>query len=214
MAERRRKRKLCLFYKMYHGLAPSYLIDLLPENVGSKSSYTLRNSDNIQLPFTRIKHSYESFLPSSVRMWNNLPLEDRKCTSISKFKTSLKLNNDTAPLYFSSGKRNLNIIHTKLRYRSSQLNYDLFRIGLRDEPYCVCGHLCENSLHYFFECKMYYQQRQELMNKLDKIVMHRCILDINLVLNGNADLTHIENETIFTSVQQYIQQTKRFKTAV
>ena len=61
---------------------------------------------------------------------------------------------------------------------------------------------------------MYYQQRQELMNKLDKIVMHRCILDINLVLNGNADLTHIENETIFTSVQQYIQQTKRFKTAV
>ena len=61
LAERRRKRKLCLFYKMYHGLAPSYLIDLLPENVGSKSSYTLRNSDNIQLPFTRIKHSYESF---------------------------------------------------------------------------------------------------------------------------------------------------------
>lgn len=70
LEERRRKRKLCLFYKIYNNTALSYLCDLLPKTVASKSSYSLRNSNNISTPFSRIKHSHESFFPSTIRIWN------------------------------------------------------------------------------------------------------------------------------------------------
>ncbi len=40
---RRRKHKLCLFYKMVNGLTPDYLSSLVPPNVGSTNRYSLRN---------------------------------------------------------------------------------------------------------------------------------------------------------------------------
>ena len=46
---RRNKHKLVTFYKIMHGLATNYLLDLLPPIVNQTNNYALRNADHIQI---------------------------------------------------------------------------------------------------------------------------------------------------------------------
>ena len=121
LQERRRKRKLSMMYKIQNGLSPQYLTDLLPSNVASKSNYNLRNSQNISTPYSRLKISQDSFFPSAITSWNDLPLQVRQSETVAKFKSSINQQIVSAPKYYSYGKRKLNIIHTKLRYSASLL---------------------------------------------------------------------------------------------
>ena len=69
---RRNKQKLQMFYKMVHGLAPSYLNNLVPPLVQENSQYPLRNARNMQTLQCNTNLLYVSFLPSAIRSWNNL----------------------------------------------------------------------------------------------------------------------------------------------
>jgi hypothetical protein len=51
--------------------------------------------------------------------------------------------------YYSYGCRVLNVLHTRLRHRSSNLNADLFRVNLINDPGCVCGWIIEDAIHFF-----------------------------------------------------------------
>ena len=51
--------------------------------------------------------------------------------------------------FYSTGHRKTNIIHTKRRHRCSGLNADLYRVNLKNDPRCVCGHLFEDANHFF-----------------------------------------------------------------
>ena len=210
LSERRRKRKLCLFYKIQNEMVPTYLSELVPSNVASKTRYNLRNSENITVPITRLKIYYESFIPSTIRMWNDIPVHVRNSSSVSTFKYAIKTEQNVAPQYFSYGARKANIILTKLRYMCSQLNYDLFRIGIKSDPSCECGNSCENSHHYLSDCKTFISQRRIMMSCLPNSVRNSVQVTTNLLLNGSADLTLIENQRIFEAVQTYICQTERF----
>ena len=141
-------------------------------------------------------------------MWNEIPVGVRNSGSISSFKSSIILNQNTAPQYYDYGPRNVNIILTKLRYKYSSLNYDLFRVGIVDNPSCSCGNNCENSYQYLFECQLYTVHRTVMMSSLRSVTdMH---IDCELLFCGNADLRGHENQKIFKIVQTYICKTKRF----
>ena len=68
LAERRKNKKLSLMYKIVKTEAPLYLSDLHPRRVEAASNYNLRNSQNFEIPFTRLC----SFFPYTIRLWNNL----------------------------------------------------------------------------------------------------------------------------------------------
>ena len=102
----------------------------------SKSRLTLINS---------------SFFPSTLCALNSLDLENRNAPSYFSFKGQL-VNKTLVPVWYSTGVRKWNIIHTKLRYNYSILNYDLLRFNLKDNPGCACGFECENLIHFFLEC--------------------------------------------------------------
>ena len=93
LEERRRKSKLILFYKIINGLSPTYLSSLIPPSVSSVSSYSLRNSSDIQTIVCQTAQYFNSFLPSVIREWNSLPLDVRNSTSVSSFKCRLKGRN-------------------------------------------------------------------------------------------------------------------------
>ena len=81
---------LLLTYKALHGLAPSYIRDLLHLYVPSRS---LRSSDDVllQIPRSRLVSCGDrAFAFSAPRLWNNLPRELRLCDSLAGFKSSLK----------------------------------------------------------------------------------------------------------------------------
>ena len=100
----------------------------------------------------------------------------------------------------------LNVLHTRLRHRSSNLNADLFRINEINDLGCVCGWVIEDVIHFFLECYLYVEAREQLINNLQFLDS----LIIETLLYGDASLSEEQNAQIFKSVQLYIKQTKRF----
>jgi hypothetical protein len=75
---RREVKNLTLFYKIYNNLAPEYLSDLIPPTVSETSNYYLRNSQNISQQANRLALLQQSFLPSTIKLWNTLDLNIRE----------------------------------------------------------------------------------------------------------------------------------------
>ena len=205
LQERRRKNKLALFYKMVNGLSPPYLLSLIPLPVNRVSPYNLRNSNDIQTIPARTNLYYNSFLPSVIRKWNNLPLDVRNCDSLNSFIRRLNDRDRYIPNYYYSGNRKLQILHTRLRTGCSSLNHDLFLKYITDSPLCRCGEI-ENTAHYFMSCRLYHNQRVDLTN----IISRYTPVTLKIVLYDSSMLPLNINNAIFEAVHKYIKESKRF----
>ena len=86
LSKHRELQKLTIFYKMMNGLAPEYPNRLVPSLVQDTSQYTLRNSNNLNTVRSISNLYYNSFVPSTIRLWNNLPLLVRNSTSPNEYK--------------------------------------------------------------------------------------------------------------------------------
>ena len=205
--DRRRKHKLTLFYKMKSNLCPEYLSSLVPQTVNSISRYNLRNANDLQTVNARTTLYYNSFLPSTIRAWNNLPSEAQQLESVNSFKFFLIKENVPVPKYFYIGKRKAQILHTRLRTNCSSLNLDLFVKNISDSPMCTCGSV-EDTQHYFFHCIHFRQQRTVLINEISRY----CNPSLTLLLHGDQTLSFETNVIIFQAVHKYICNTQRFET--
>ena len=202
LEDRRNKQKLITFYKMSNSLSPIYLSRLVPPQVRENSEYLLRNSSNTSTIHANSNLYYNSFLPSVIRLWNNLPLLVRNSTSLSDFKKNLRGQERKPPVYFYFGNRAAQIYHTRLRLECSSLNSHLFKKNLIDSPRCSCGQI-ETVKHYLFDCTNYTQLRHQALSD----VLH---LPVNDLISGNSNLSIEENVTVFDSVQTFITLTGRF----
>ena len=86
------KQKLIVFYKLINGLTPEYLHTLLPPVVQNTTSYNLRNSNDIRNVHARTNLFYNSFLPSTIRAWNELSDKIKSAPSVASFKYISLLN--------------------------------------------------------------------------------------------------------------------------
>ena len=158
LQERRNKHKLIILYKIINGLTPQYLQDTLPQLVHETTSYDLRNSNDIRNPRANTNLFFNSFLPSSIRAWNNLPEDTKNSPTVSSFKFRLNRNRYTPPKYFNVGSRKGQILHARLRMECSSLNSHLFRKNIVPSPSCICGGF-ESTYHFF---KVQNAQGQEI----------------------------------------------------
>ena len=126
LGKRRENHKLTLFYKMMYNFTPPYLSSLVPPSIINLSRYNLRNSNNLQTIDARTNQYYNSFLPSAVRSWNNLPVAVKESDSVNSFKRFLNQNKTPVPKYYYTGSRKAQILHTRLKTNCSSLNMDLF----------------------------------------------------------------------------------------
>ncbi|MEW8542639.1 MAG: reverse transcriptase family protein, partial [Candidatus Thiodiazotropha sp.] len=152
--KRRRKHRLVLFYKMVNHLTPDILSDLVPPYVRESNPYSLRNADDIQTIHARTNLYFNSFLPATVRDWNNLPLHVRQSDSVETFKKYLNSDLSPSPSFYNAGSRLGQVLHTRLRLECSSLNAHLYSRNLVDSPLCVCGEI-ENTTHFIFNCPNY-----------------------------------------------------------
>ncbi len=128
--QRRKLSRPSLFYKMTHkckervpctdcnnGIGvPSYLKNLVPKRVDERAQYNLRNANDLTTLRTRKVKVYNSFIPKTVREWNNL---DRSTytPSLSSFKASYKkgMLRSPNPLHLIE-LGDANIHHTRLTF--------------------------------------------------------------------------------------------------
>ena len=201
LAERRRKHKLILLYKMKHNLTPEYLNNLIPEH--TNTTYNLRNADNIPNVNSRTQLYQTSFLPSVIRDWNNLPTTCRNSPTLNAFKCAMSKNIQKPSPLFNIGTRQGQILQTRLRLSCSCLRYDLYRRSLVESPLCACGQP-ETTDHFLLYCPNYYNLRQSIFHDIP------CPLTSHNLLHGNEHLTFEENRDLITRTQRNIIATKRF----
>ena len=89
LQSRRNKHKLITLYKILHGLTPNYLLDLMPLTVQETSRYIPRNFDHFQSYRANTNLFLDSFFPSYIRAWNNLPTKIKEASSLTIFKSLL-----------------------------------------------------------------------------------------------------------------------------
>jgi hypothetical protein len=83
-----------MFYNIQNNDALRYRCDLILPTIQSTTVYPLRNGIDIIIPFCRLSHSYDSFIPSTIRQWNSLDPSIRNVDYIAKFKSELRKRND------------------------------------------------------------------------------------------------------------------------
>ena len=82
LKDRREKHKLVQFYKMTKNLMPHYISCLVPQAFANIHDYNTRNASALPVVRTRTSLYYNSFIPSSVRLWNLQPDNIRLSLSI------------------------------------------------------------------------------------------------------------------------------------
>ena len=107
---------------MTQNITPLYLSSLVPQSVSYISRYNLRNSNDLQTIDARTNLYFISFLPATVRAWNDVPDEAKQSESLSTFKSFLNRDRMSAPKHFYVGNRKVQIFHTRLRTNCSSLN--------------------------------------------------------------------------------------------
>ena len=187
-------------------MTPTYLHDLLPTLNRDINRYELRNNNDYTLPNYRLANTRSSYIPNTVRLWNDLPQETRDLPSLTQFRNAVTPKQQKPPVFYNVGTRRLNILHTKLRYSCSALNHDLHRVNLVESPAYSCGHHSENVFHYFFECPIYTTFRENMLSHLRPYNP----VNLEMLLCGKQELSVIENENIFNIVQTYIHASNRF----
>ena len=150
LSNRRQQHTLFFMYKVNNGIVPSYTQDLIPPLVREISNYPLRNNKNISVPFNRPSISQNSCIPSSIRLWNSLEDDLKIYQHYKPLKhITARFNNSCVPSHFTIGNRHISILHARLRNNCSNLNNDLLRNHIRDNPLCdLCG-MVEDASHYF-----------------------------------------------------------------
>ena len=167
LSNRRKYFKLILFFKMYNRLTPQYLHDLVPRDVAFTTGRLLRNRADLRQIRFQTQRFGDSFLPSTINSWNNLPVDARDTDSLLQFKSKLKLlylNVDKKPSYFKHGSRFLNICHTQLRLNYSVLNAHLHHVNILPASTCACSHPSEDTKHYLLFCPKFVVQRGRPLN--------------------------------------------------
>ena len=203
--DQRKTRNLTVYYKMFHGIAPSYLTDILPKKGSQRTNYNIRNRNDIQAIPARTTTYQRSFIPDTTKKWNDLPDEIRYIGGLHDFKNHLKKHEHPSQSHYYRGSRMYQTISARMRMKCSALNSHLHEMHIIDSPTCSCGHNKEDEEHYFFTCQNYTNIRHTF-NNLD----NQTVLSLKTFLHGDRGISRRQNNLLIDTVTDYIKQTKRF----
>ena len=81
---------------MVNKRVPEYLSNLVPSSFGQTHQYSTRNNANLVLVHSRPAYYINIFLPSTVRLWNELPANIKSHVSVNSM--NLFFNNTIHPV--------------------------------------------------------------------------------------------------------------------
>ena len=197
---------MAVLHKIQSGVYPPYLRDLIP--VATEPQYSLRSVSRIPFIACRLSTTYNSFIPSTIRMWNNLPQNVVDAQSSSHFKNLLQ-GHSVRNIYNTLCTGRPGIWLSRMRMGLSALGQHRFNYNLIENACCPnCGD-AETTFHYFFVCRSYSHQRTVMYNALadqNHDINNKNNL-LNIILFGNTPNKVDLLEVIYT----YMRTTQRFK---
>lgn len=130
----------------------------------------------------------DSFFPSTVKQWLELPDHIRNASSISSFKSLLNsyfcrksIINFSILGYVKKNIKYNTHVHCQLRNNASMLMADMYNHGLTATATCVnCVDSVEDAYNYFFKCPRYESCRITLFQAIKIIIIssdHQLLLE-------------------------------------
>ena len=212
--ERRRYRRLVMFYKIVNDKSPKYLKNYLPEFQSSC------NVDRNKL-YRRFRfgsnYFNNSFFPFCVREWNDLSTAIKHSKSLSIFKKSIlqAIRPNFSSVYNIFDPIGLKLL-TRLRTNLSHLREHKFHHKFKDTPSSVCRCNVENETtkHYLLRCSFYIDLRKTLLVNIDIIVGTMSNLPdddlVHLLLYGNNTLSIDDNSAVLRCTITFLKDSGRF----
>ena len=117
----------------------------------------------------------------------------------------MRTNHPYLVIFFYTGSRIGQILHSRIRTNCSSLILDIFLKNITETPLGRCDSI-ENAQRFFFHCRYYEVQRRELMIAISPYLNP----SLKLLLNGDSNLSPEINSTILLKVHKYIIDTYRF----
>ena len=144
-----------MLFKIINKQVPNYLFDLLPRHNAETICYSLRNNEDIKIPFSKKESFRRSFFPTAIRLWNKLETRARNAPSLYSLKRLLRKELPEKPTIYYYGERWASVHHARMRMQCSKLNNDLHcKLYVRDSPICRCGASKETACHFFMHCSL------------------------------------------------------------
>ena len=215
LSDRRLSRRLCFFYKIQNGLAPSYLDKSVPGNCEIR--YDLRIPRPLNSYWTRTKRFEDTFFPFCSIEWNKLK------PSIRNLSTQLLFKNALLRQYRPSPKQIFNVhnpygvmLLSRLRLGLIHLNEHLSRHKFAGvNPYCMCKtNSRETTVHFLLHCPTHAVHRgvlfDNLQNKGLSVIPYNDLYLANLLLYGSKSFKNSTNKDIICIVIKFLIHTNRF----
>ena len=209
---------------MNNKLTPSYLSDLCPPNVADKTNYNLRNVTNTSTIASKKNYFLKSFLPSTIKLWNELPKDLKMAKTLDAFKVKLsshlKMFHSYKPHIYSPNK-NFDYI-ARLRMGLSGLNAHRKKYHFIQHADCLfCSHKKEDTIHFLLECPRHTVARTAMLSSLTNFLptQYRNLINsdtkgkkkefCNILTFGTLRNEEVDIK-IFTAVSVFISKTGRF----
>jgi len=195
---------------------------MIPRPVETR--YGLRSASNGSLPtpYSRLSSTKNSFVHTTVKLWNGLENDVRSIESLSSFKRKLNVlfhkEHDVKfipMLYSLNPTGNAPVYHCRLRLGLSALNYHRFTYNFIAIKSCPnCNHEREDNIHYLLHCPAYAAPRsvllESLRNHLPIDILNSENSLVNLLLFGSRDLSTESNLLVFSDVFIFLEASGRF----
>jgi len=219
LESRRQYFRLVQLYRMHNNHVPEYVTSLLPPT--GYNERPTRYPNNYINPRSRTQKRQGSFIPRTVKDWNNLDNSTKAAQTLASFKCQMKSKLfPTKVQLYSRGRGKHAINHARMRMGLSHLRHQLYSFGIIQVAKCIqCGYKQETAMHYLLVCHKYADIRITMLNDIATyITAQGHVIDYNnkrnlsrILLDGSTEFPYHVNRVIFVHVQQYIEQTNRFQ---
>ena len=223
LSKRRHMQKIQFMYKYTNNQLPDYINQLIPNMVNDETIYNLRDKENIIVPRSKKNYFLKSFIPSSIKTWNETSLNIRQAISFDSLKLKLKsiYGNTSYSLFLCHDGKGATH-HSRIRMGLSALKSHRKKYHFISDAICdSCNAKTEDPRHFLLYCPAYTAQRHLMIQELIHVAPDVMQLYLNYAQNirQSKELVHImlfgtgniqDDGKIFPIVQAYIENSTRF----
>ena len=180
LAKRRKFAKVILINKIIKDKTPTYLKHLLPAR--NQTRNTRQGEDVFYIPLIKKNYLLKSFIPSSLKLWNDLPQNIRNNMDLDDFRIQIRktMLPDTFYKPFLCGTTKEFTYLSRLRMGLSGLNAHRKQYHFIDDSTCAnCRFRFEDTIHFLLHCPSYAAHRAEMFASLTQFIPNIHLLSLS-----------------------------------
>ena len=173
---------------------PNCIKDAITSMGWDQQNYILRNQDAIQMPRSKENYFLKSYMPASIRVWNDTRIDIRRALSLQSLKSKLSdLYGSTSYDLYVSEDGNGAVSHSRMRMGLSGFNAHRKKYNFIQNGGCpYCNFKTEDKLHLLLKCPAFAAPRQEMLDALEMDIPDTVHVYVNNMAKPNIQKQFVD----------------------